>query len=104
MAGRVAALVRGDEPTAADPVGRIEQAPCHLSERRRGEQHAPERVERAGVEAARDHDQLWIERLERRDDDLVERGEIGTRSRACRQRDVERRSRSGPLSDLLVEP
>ena len=66
MPGGVPALVRGDEPAAADPVRCIEQASCHLAECRGGEQHAPERIECAGIETARDHDQFRLKCLERR--------------------------------------
>ena len=103
VAGRVAALVRGDEAASAQAVGGVEQPARHLAEGGGGKEHAPERVESTRVEAAGDHDQLGGECLERGHDDPVERGEVGAGSRSGRQRNVERRAVPAPGPPVLGE-
>ena len=104
VAGRVAAFVRGDEPSVTQSAGHVEQALGHRAKCSGGKQHPPEWIERTRIEAARDQDELGRKCLERRDDDAVDRVEVRTRARARRERNVEGRACSLTRPGLAQEP
>src|SRR5262245_359200 len=80
----VSALVAQDQPASTELI-----CDCHEHARHRAEgltvrHHAPERIVEAAIEARWHDDQLRPERLERRNDDSLEGGEVGAMTGARR--------------------
>lgn len=98
----VAAFMYHHQATVTQALGGFANRSGHCTKRLTVQQHTGERIDTAGIEAARNNDQIWTKALQSRDNDRVHGITISIIAETWIQRqiEVETKPSSWPVSSL----